>query len=222
MKKQINEILKELKKHSSQKNIKGMERFGITSKKKFGVPMPVLRKMAKHIGKNHELALKLYPLGYHDTRLLASFIEIPEKVTKQQMDKWVNGFESWADCDSICGALLDKVPGAREKAYSYIKSKKEFVKRAGFVIITWQAVHDKMVGDKVFIDFLDIIERESHDERNFIKKAVNWSLRTIGKRNERLRKLAIKKAREIEKQNSKPAKWIAKNALRELENYRFK
>ena len=211
----ILKILKS-KSKSNKKNLEGMKRFGISFRKAFGVPIPFLRSLAKMIGKNHKLALKLWECGYHETKLLAAFVDEPEKVTEKQMDKWVGSFESWADCDTVCGSLLDKTPFAYKKALEYTKNKKEFIKRTGFTMFAWLAVHDKKADDKVFIAFLSIIERESTDERNFVKKAVNWALRQIGKRNENLRKYAIKKAKEILKQNSKSAQWIAKNALREL------
>lgn len=211
------EIIAQLKNKSSQRNIAGMAKFGITTKKAFGVSVSELRKMAKEIGKNHQLALKLWDTGYHEAKILASLIDQVEEVDEKQMDKWVGDFDSWDICDTVCGSLFDKTSFAYKKALKYTFDKREFVKRAGFVIFTWLVVHDKKTGDKIFADFLDIIEREAKDERNFVKKAVNWSLRQIGKRNGNLRKLAIKKAKQIEKQESQSARWIAKDALRELE-----
>lgn len=203
----------------SRKNFEGMARFGINTKNALCIGIPVLRKMAKEIGKSHELALELYDSGIHAAKILAGMIDEPEKVTESQVEKWAKGFDSWGVCDQVCSNLFDKTCFAWRKAASWSKRKEEFVKRAGFAIMAALAVHDKKASDKDFMNFFPLIKKESIDERNFVKKAVNWSLRQIGKRNRKLNKEAIKTAREILKINSKSAKWIARDALKELENF---
>lgn len=216
------EIIAKLKTYDSAKNREGMARFGITGKNIIGGPnMPVLRKMGREIGKNHQLAIELWNSGIYEARMLAAFVENPAEVTERQMEEWVGDFDSWALCDTVCGSLLDKTPFAHRKALEFVKSDEEFVRRAGFVIITWLAVHDKKLADEVFIKFLPTIKKYSTDERNFVRKAVNWCLRTIGKRNKALNKKAIEAAEEIKQIDSKSARWIASDAIRELKNKKF-
>jgi len=210
------EIIKALKSHSNPKNVAGMARFGINSKNTLGVSIPLLRKIAKESGKNHTLAGELWASGIHEARILASYVEEPASVSEKQMDSWVKDFDSWDVCDQVCSSLFDKTPFAHRKAAEWSRRKEEFVKRAGFAMMAALAVHDKQADDAAFLKFLPIIKREAADERNFVRKAVNWALRQIGKRNKRLNTAAIKAAKEIEKLDSKAAKWIAKDALREL------
>ncbi len=211
-------ILKRLKSMSDPKAVEGMARFGINPNNTYGVSIPVLRKISKEIGKNHFLAQQLWQSGIHEARILACFIDEPGRVTKKQMDDWTKDFDSWDVCDQCCSNLFDKKDFAAEKALEWSERSDEFVKRAGFVLMACLAVHDKKAGDEKFLKFLPIIKRESIDERNFVKKAVNWALRQIGKRNARLNKAAIKTAKEIQQLDSKSAKWIASNALWELES----
>lgn len=211
-------IIKELKSLSNSVNVAGMARFGISSNKTFGVSIPEVRRIAKEAGKNHKLALALWKSGYHEARIMASLIDEPEKVTPEQMDRWANDFDSWDVCDQCCSNLFDKTPYAYKKIKEWSSSKKEFVKRAAFALLAVMTVHDKKAGDDVFVKYFPFIKRESTDERNFVRKAVNWALRSIGKRNESLRKKALKHSKEIQKIDSKTAKWIASDAIRELEN----
>jgi len=199
-----------------------MARFGINPHKTLGISMPVLRQMAKEIGKNHKLAQQLWDSGIHEAKILAALIDEPKLVTNQQMEKWVRDFDSWDVCDQVCMSLFDKTPFAYQKALKWAKEKKEFVKRAGFAIMAALSVHDKKAKDKDFVKFFPLIKKFSVDERNFVRKANNWALRQIGKRNMYLNKKAIKLAEEIQKINSKSAKWIANNAIRELKAKRFK
>src|SRR4030043_47569 len=210
------QIIKKLKSLSDPKNIEGMARFGINSQKTLGVSIPVLRKMAKEISKNHNLALELWDSEIHEARILAGFIDEPEKVTEKQMEKWAKDFDSWDVCDQVCSSLFDQTPFVWQKLQEFAKRKEEFVKRTGFTLMACLAVHDKKSLDKDFIKLLPIIKREATDERNFVKKAVNWALRQIGKRNKNLNKEAIKTAKEILEIDNKAAKWIATDALREL------
>ena len=210
------EILEQLKSLSNPKAIAGMARFGINPENTYGVSIPVLRKMAKQIGKNHRLAEKLWHSGIHEARILAGMIDPPEMITQEQMEGWVRDFDSWDVCDQCCSNLFDKTKFAYQKAVEWSRRKEEFVKRAGFVLMATLAVHDKEANNQEFLRFVPIIKREATDERNFVKKAVNWALRQIGKRNRSLNKEAIEAAKEIHKMDSKSAKWIASDALREL------
>lgn len=213
-----NKIIKKLKSLSNPKNVEGMARFGISPDKTFGITIPVLRNIAKEAGTNHKLALELWETGYHEARILASIIDDPEDVMESQIDKWVNDFDSWDVCDQCCTNLFRKTPFAYKKISEWSKRKEEYVKRAAFTLIAVLGVHDKKADDSVFIKFFPIIKKESTDERNFVKKAVNWALRQIGKRNINLNKEAIKLAKEILKIDNKAARWIAADALRELKS----
>lgn len=209
-------LIKKLKSLSNPEAVAGMARFGINPKNTYGVSIPVLRKMAKEIGRNHLLAQKLWNSGIHEARILAGMIDPPEKITEKQMERWVRDFDSWDVCDQVCSNLFDQTKFAHKKALDWSERGEEFVKRAGFVLMAALAVHDKEAGDKEFLKFLPIIKREAQDERNFVKKAVNWALRQIGKRNLRLNQIAIKMAKEVQGIESKSAKWIASDAIREL------
>ncbi len=214
----VAEILEFLREHGSEKNREGMKRFGIVSDNAFGVPVPVLRSLAKQIGKDHELAAELWETKFHEALLLAVFIDEPEKVTLIQMNAWAKRFYSWDLCDQCCMNLFDKTPFAYERAIAWSRQKQEFVKRAGFAMMATLAVHDKKAPDAVFIPFLVRIEEESDDERNFVRKAVNWALRQIGKRNERLHKTAMQSAHRVLRRETKAARWIATDALREFKS----
>ncbi|MEK7203121.1 MAG: DNA alkylation repair protein [Patescibacteria group bacterium] len=215
---QCEQILKKLKSYSNQKNIIGMARFGINVKNVFGVTIPVIRKLAKEIGKNHKLALELWDSEIHEAKILASIIDEPKLVSEKQLEKWVKDFDSWDVCDQVCANLFEYAPFAFKKVVEWTKRKEEFVKRAGFAMMACLAVHDKKAGDEKFIAFFKYIKKESIDERNFVKKAINWALRQIGKRNIILNKLTINLAEEIFKIESKSAMWIAKDAIRELKS----
>lgn len=213
------QIMKKLKSMANADDVAGMARFGIRPRSEvLGISVPSLRAMAKDIGKNHRLALRLWKSGTHEAHLLACFIEDPEEVSGEQMEEWAYGFDSWDLCDQCCSNLLDKTELAYQKAFEWSESEEEFVKRAGFVMMAALSVHDKAADDDRFLAFLPIIIDASGDERNFVKKAVNWALRQIGKRNRRLNKAAIQAGERIAKSRSSTAKWIASDALRELRN----
>jgi 3-methyladenine DNA glycosylase AlkD len=211
------EVVGLLKQMADVTHLDGMKRYGIDNSKALGVSMPQVRKLAKEIKKDHNLALELWDTGIHECRILASLIDDPKLVTPQQMDDWVAEFNSWDVCDQVCGNLFDRTGFALEKALEYTSSEREYVKRAGFVLMAECAVHNKKAGNEVFIPFFPIMEREAWDDRNFVKKAINWALRQIGKRNAALNILAIETAKRIDQQGSRSARWIAKNALLELE-----
>ena len=212
------EIIKQLKSLSNPEAVEGMARFGINPRNTFGVSIPNLRKIAKATGKDHELALQLWDSGIHEARILSGFIDDPALVTLEQMEEWVSDFDSWDVCDQVCSNLFDKTSSAYQKSTEWAGREEEFVKRAGFVLMAALAVHDKAAGENEFEKFLSMIKREASDGRNFVKKAVNWALRQIGKRNTYLNKLAVKTAVEIQKLHSRSARWIAADAIRELES----
>ena len=210
------EVIKKLKSFSNPKNLAGMVRFGISSHNTLGVSMPIVRNIAKEIGRDHKLAQQLWNSGIHEARILAGLIDESDKVTNKQMEEWVTDFDSWDVCDQICFNLFDKTKFAEQKINEWSKREEEFVRRTGFALMASLALHDKQAEDKKFEKFFPIIKKYSIDERNFVRKAVNWALRQIGKRNLALNKKAIKTAREIQKIDAKSAKWIANNAIREL------
>lgn len=211
------EIIKELESLRSKKNIEEMQRFGITSKSKiFGILKPELRKIAKRIGKNQELAIKLWETEIHEARILASIIAEPEKFTEDLMDKWVSEIDNWDLCDQCVMNLFWRTKHAYKKAREWSQSNHEFIKRAGFSLIAKLAMSDKKASNEKFEQFFPIIKREATDNRNYVKKAISWALRQIGKRNLELNEKAIEIAKEIQRLNSKSAKWIAQDVIREL------
>src|SRR6266516_5711109 len=211
------QIIANLKQQANAQNVEGMARFGIRSAQVLGISMPTLRKMAKEIGRDHALALELWDSGIHEARILTSMIGEPSLVTPQLMDEWVNDFDSWDVCDQVCGNLFDKTPYAYQKAVEWCHREQEFVRRAGFVLMAELAVHDKRASDEAFLPFFQLIKQYAVDERNFVKKAVNWALRQIGKRNSHLRAVAVDWAHAIKQMDSHAARWIANDALRELQ-----
>ncbi len=211
------DILDRLRALADPRARRDVERFGISVDNALGgISAPVLKKLARQIGKNHKLAGELWESGIHEARHIAALIDEPGKVTERQMERWARDFDSWDVVDGCCLYLFHKTPYAHRKAVEWSKRREEFVKRAAFSMMAVLAVHDKLAGDENFLKFLPIIKRESTDERNFVKKAVNWALRQIGKRNSELNKAAIKTGKEIRTIDSRSARWIAADALREL------
>jgi len=216
----VRSVISKLRSLSDPNAVLNMAKFGIKAEHAFGVSVPVLRSLARSIGKDHMLAQELWETRIHEARELATMIADPRQVTEDLMERWVKDIDSWDVCDHCCGNLWDKTPFAYGKAREWSRRPQEFVKRASFSLMAALAVHDKAASDTAFVKFLPIIKRESIDERNFVKKAVNWALRQIGKRNGDLNRRAIETAREIQKLESKSARWIATDALRELTNAR--
>lgn len=212
----VETILARLKALASPQQREGMLRYGINPQGTLGISIYVLRDLAKEIGFDHTLAQGLWDTGYHEARIFASYIDRPEWVTEDQMERWTLDFDSWDTCDQVVG-LFEATPFAYAKAIAWSSRPEEFVKRAAFALMAGLAVHDKRAADEQMVQFFPIIARESVDERNFVKKAVNWALRNLGKRNRNLNVLAIQTAQEIQKYPSKSARWIAADALRELQ-----
>jgi 3-methyladenine DNA glycosylase AlkD len=211
-------VLRELRALGEQRNIDGMARFGIRAKVVYGVAKPKMDELARRIGKNHDLALELWATGVHDARILAGMIDEPDQVTASQMERWVRDFDNWDVCDGTCCHLFVFAKPAWAKAVEWSRRKKEFEKRAGFAVMAYLAYRDKSAPDAKYQRLFSIIRREAHDERNFVKKAVNWALRQIGKRNLKLNRAAIQEAARIHKIDSRAARWIAADALRELKS----
>lgn len=209
-------ILEDLSKLGEEKYKSGMSRFAIPSDKAIGIRLPVLKSYAKPYRKQHELAIALWETAVHEARIMAAYIDDPKKVTPGQMESWTKDFDSWDICDQACMGLFVNTTYAYEKALEWSTRETTFEKRAGFAMMAAFAVHRKKEPDDVFKPFLEAIEREAHDDRNFVKKAVNWALRQIGKRNLSLNLQAIQTAQHIAQQPHKAARWIASDALREL------
>jgi 3-methyladenine DNA glycosylase AlkD len=212
----LRRIIRDLRAQASPEDAMGMAKFGIRSDNVLGIPVATLRTMAKGIGTDHALALELWKAGILEARVLALLIDDPAAVTEKQMERWAKGFDNWAICDGVCLHLFRKTPLAWKKAVQWSGRREEFVKRAGFVLMAVLAVHDKKADDSRFLNLLSIIQRESADGRNGVKKAVNWALRQIGKRNRALHAAAIREAERIRAMDSPSARWIASDALREF------
>ncbi len=207
-----------LRRLRSPRNIEGMRRFGlISAHEQLGISVATLRELGRPHRRDHKLALELWASGILEAMVLATVIDDPQQVTRGQMERWVRDCDNWGLTDALCFGLFDRTPFAEEKAHAWSKRKAEFVKRCGFALMAGMAVHRKELPDAVFLRCLPVIRREAADERNFVRKAGNWALRQIGKRNPRLRRAAIAEARRMVKIDSKAARWIARDALRELE-----
>lgn len=215
---EVEDILNRLRTLADPEAVKGMESFGINPKNTLGVSMPAIRRLARDIGRDHLLAAGLWESGVHEARILAGLVDDPGQVTEGQMERWVFDFDSWDVCDQVCMGLFDRTPFAYEKALEWSRRDEEFVKRAGFSLMASLAVHDKKADDAKFLRFLPAILKASGDDRNFVKKAVNWALRQIGKRSLVLHGPAVKAAREIIALGTRSGRWIASDALRELES----
>jgi 3-methyladenine DNA glycosylase AlkD len=215
----IQTILKDLRANAHPENLVGMARFGINTNNALGISMPWLRNYARPYRKDHALAQALWDAGVHESRIMASLVDDPAQVTEKQMDRWVHDFDSWDVCDQVCANLFRKTPFAWDKAMEWSHAGSEFVKRAGFTMMAVIGVHDKKAPDSRFIPILRRVEEECTDERNYVKKSVNWALRQAGKRNATLRPLAIQTAEKLIAMSSKSAKWIGRDAARELSRY---
>jgi 3-methyladenine DNA glycosylase AlkD len=211
-------LILRLESMASPTGSEGMARYGIRSEKVLGLSMGELREMAKELGKDHQLALCLWTAGFHESRILAALIDDPSRVTEEQIESWAMDFDNWAVCDSVCTSLFRRTQFARSKCLEWPSRDEEYVKRAGFTLMAALAVHEKKGGDGLFESFFEIIERESMDDREYVKKGVNWALRQIGKRNSSLNEKAIQVAERISNLDSKAARWIASDALRELKS----
>ena len=214
----IQEVLNGLKAKARPDQLKGMARYGMTVERRLGVSVPDMRKIAKESGKDHRLAIELWKTGIPEAKMVAAMTDEPEKLSEAQMEDWVKDIDSWDVCDQVCMNLFEKTPLAWKKILDWHRREEEFVKRTAFALIACLAWHDKDAEDGRFIKLFTVIKRGATDERDLVKKAVSWALRNIGKRNKTLNKAAIKAAKEILRIDSKSARWIASDAIRELES----
>ena len=209
-------VIAELRRHSSPENVAGMARYGISTRGTLGVPIPVLRALARGLRPDHPLALGLWRSGIHEARILATMIDDPLRVTAVQMESWLADVDSWDVCDQLCANLLEDVPLARRRMTVWARRKPEFIRRAGFVLMARIAVSDKRAADEIFLDLLAFIQRHGADGRNMVRKAVNWAIRQIGKRNTRLNRAALSTAEVFVAHRDPSVRWIGTDALREL------
>lgn len=212
----VADVVRELRRLSTQQTKDGMARYGIPSDKAFGVPVGVIRKLAERLGKSHRLAEELWRAGHYEARLLATFVDDPELVTEAQMDRWCRDFDSWAICDTACFALFDRTPHALGRVRAWSKSDREFVKRAAFALLASLTVHAKDVSEAQLLRCLPLIEAAAADERHFVKKAVNWALRSLGKKSPALHREAVALAERLAAATAPAPRWVGKDALREL------
>jgi 3-methyladenine DNA glycosylase AlkD len=212
----VQQILAHLERLGTKKNREGMARYGIVAKKVFGVSVAQLHQMAKRTGRDHALAAKLWATGWYEARMLAAFVDEPARVTPAQMDRWARGFDNWAICDTHCMHLFDRTPHAWKKVAAWARRDEEFVRRAGFALLASLAIHDKAAPDAPFRAGLTLVERYAGDDRNFVKKAVNWALRSVGRRNRALHTAAMQLSKRLAASEEASRRWIGKDALREL------
>lgn len=212
----LDDALHQLRMSSSQAYRDGLARYAIPTERAFGVPMGSIQALAKRLGRDHELAAALWDSAWYEARLLASYLDDPAWVTPAQMDRWSRDFDNWAVCDTICFALFDRSPYAWRKIEQWAPRRDEYVRRAAFALLASKTVHDKQADDALFLHGLELIETHADDERNFVKKAVNWALRSIGKRNAVLHAAAQETATKLAARKEPAPRWIGKDALREL------
>jgi 3-methyladenine DNA glycosylase AlkD len=212
----VKRVLTSLERLGTRKTREGMARYAINADKAFGVAVPDIRKVAKDLGRDHDLAAALWETGWLEARMLAALIDEPARVTRGQMDRWCRDFDNWALCDAACFHLFDRTPFAFDKVALWSRRRGEFQKRAAFALLASLAVHDKRAPDEAFVRCLPLIEEGASDERNFVKKAVSWALRGIGKRNGALRAAAVATAKRLAASDGTAARWVGKDALREL------
>lgn len=213
---QVEEALTWLRKNSSKSTRDGMARYGIPSSGALGVTVADIRVLGKRLGRNHELALALWPTEIYEARMLTSFVADPTVLTAAQMESWCRDFDSWAICDTLCFHLFDRTPHAWKKIHTWSTRRAEFEKRAAFALLASMGVHDKKSPDAPFLEGLVLIQRSAADERNFVKKSVNWALRTVGKRNQALNHAAVMVAKRLSESENVSERWVGKDALREL------
>lgn len=209
-------VVATLKRLANKQTLDGMARYAIPSANAFGVPVNVMQTLAKKLGRNHQLAADLWETGWYEARMLACFLDEPERVTAAQMERWCRDFDSWAICDTACFALFDRTPHAWRKVEQWASRDEEFVKRTSFALMACLALHNKTADDEWFAECLPLIERAADDDRNFVKKGVSWALRSIGRRSLELHRAAVALAQGLAISKEPSARWIGKDALRDL------
>ena len=211
----VDDAVATLRKLGSKSVRDGMARYAIPSDRAFGVPMSKIQGVAKQLGRDHALAEALWETGWYEARMLACYVDDPTQVTPAQMDRWCRDFDNWAHCDTACFVLFDRTPHAWRKVSAWAKRKDEFEKRAAFALLASLAGHDKSSPDARFVEGLALVERESHDGRNFVKKGISWALRGIGRR-PALVAAATAVAKRLAASDDASARWIGKDALRDF------
>jgi len=214
----VADVLAKLRAKANPKNVAGMAKFGMSVEGRLGVSVPEMRKLAKEVGRDHRLAQSLWKTGIAEAQIVAALIDDPAAVTSSQMDRWVKDFDSWDVCDQACLSLFDKSPLAWQKIPVWAEREEEFVKRAAFALVAGLAWHDKQAADQRFVELFPILMKGADDGRNYVKKAVSWAIRNIGKRNRKLNRAALRLAKDIQRVDSKPARWVGADALRELQS----
>jgi 3-methyladenine DNA glycosylase AlkD len=214
----VRDALAWLEKHGTKRNRDGIGRYGITVTKLYGVSIADIQKLAKQVGQDHELALALWDTGWYEARLLTAFIDDPAKVTAAQMDRWVRDFDNWGICDTLCFKLFDRTPHAWRKVEQWSRLRDEYGKRTAFALLASLALHDRTSGDAPFLRSLKLVERASSDERNFVKKGVNWALRAVGERNAALNKASIELAQRLAESEDPTERWMGKDVLKALKS----
>jgi len=212
----VKEVIKKLEAKARGDQLEGMARFGMTLERRLGVSIPDMREISRELGKDHRLAVQLWETGILEAKIVAAMVDEPDKLSEAQMEDWVKGINSWDVCDQVCMNLFEKSSLAWKKVTDWSKREEEFTKRAAYALLACLAWHDKDAKDAEFIKLLPVVKRGATDERNFVKKAVNWALRNIGKRNLNLNKTAIRTAGEILRIDTNAARWVASDAIREL------
>jgi 3-methyladenine DNA glycosylase AlkD len=212
----VDEVLRWLERRGTRRNREGMARYGIVAPKVFGVSVSTLQQLAKRLGRDHALAAALWETGWYEARMLTGFVDDPAQVTAAQMDRWARDFDNWAICDHLCFHLFDRTPHAWRKVEQWSRRRDEFVKRAAFALLASLALHDRKAADAPFLRALTFVERAATDDRNFVKKGVSWALRGIGRRNPALNDAAVEVARRLAASEEPAARWVGKDALREL------
>jgi len=213
---QVQTALAALEALRTKRDLENLARFGITAKDALGVSMAKIQKLAKTLGRNHELASALWDTGCYEARLLTAYVAEPARVTPAQMERWCKDFDNWAVCDTLCFHLFDRVPHAWDKVRKWSNQRPEFVKRTAFALMASIAGHDKLAADDLFLEGLKLIERAATDERNFVKKAVSWALRRIGRRNLKLHRACVELAARLEASSDATERWVGRDAHKEL------
>jgi 3-methyladenine DNA glycosylase AlkD len=213
---EVKAVLTRLERLGSKRNREGMARYAIVAEKVFGVSVGTLRTLGKQLGRDHDLALALWDTGWYEARMLAAFVDEPDRVTPAQMDRWCRDFDNWAICDTLCFQLFDRTPHAFAKVAQWANRKPEFEKRAAFALLASVAAHDKGAPDEKFLVCLPLVERAATDERNFVKKGVSWALRGVAHRNAALHAAALELAQRLAASDDATARWIGKDTLRDV------
>jgi 3-methyladenine DNA glycosylase AlkD len=212
----VDQAVKWLERRGTKKNRDGMARYGIVAPKAFGVSVANIRQLGKTLGRDHDLAAALWETGWYEARMLTAFVDEPDRVTPAQMDRWARDFDNWAICDHLCFHLFDRTPHAWRKIGQWSSKRDEFVKRAAFALLASVALHDKKEADAPFVRSLRLIENAATDERNFVKKAVSWAVRSVGRRNKDLNAASVAVATRLAESPDRASRWVGKDALREL------